>query len=105
MLRATPTINKSCLFHGCGTSADPCTVLMCRQRTLALGREQPKCRAGSREVFLYALQGRHDTRGQTGDGMRNVGRTILSRSRHLATVAWLLTTGGCAGVQEPVPES
>jgi len=45
------------------------------------------------------------TRGQTGDGMRNVGRTILSRSRHLATVALLLTTGACAGVQEPVPES
>ena len=37
--------------------------------------------------------------------MRNVGRTILSRSRHLATVALLLTTGACAGVQEPVPES
>jgi len=45
------------------------------------------------------------TRGRTGDGMRNVGRTILSRSRHLATVALLLTTGACAGVQEPVPES
>ena len=45
------------------------------------------------------------TRGQTGDGMRNVGRTILLRSRHLATVALLLTTGACAGVQEPVPES
>ena len=45
------------------------------------------------------------TRGQTGDGMRNVGRTILSRSRHLATVTLLLTTGACAGVQEPVPQS
>ena len=45
------------------------------------------------------------TRGQTGDGMRNVGHTILSRSRHLATVTLLLTTGACAGVQEPVPQS
>ena len=45
------------------------------------------------------------TRGQTDDGMRNVGRTTLSRSRHLATIALLLTTGACAGVQEPVPES
>ena len=45
------------------------------------------------------------TRGQTGDGMRNIGRAILSRSRHLAIAALLLTTGACAGVQEPVPES
>jgi len=37
--------------------------------------------------------------------MRNVGRTILSRLRHLATVALLLTAGACAGIQEPVPES
>ena len=45
------------------------------------------------------------TRGQTGEGMRNTRRTILSRSLDLAIVAVLLANGACAGVQEPAPES